>query len=143
MKLATNILLAWVILGSFYLIYVQQIDGHYINIPISFQVDTQNLQIERPVYHSGDTIRTLFSFCRYRNYTTKSTWKLVNEIVITYPETSTVLKPECVTNRWITIGVIPPDAIPGAHHLEGVTQIQLNPLNSVYINYKSEEFQVN
>lgn len=142
MKTLNLILFGWFIIGSLVLLYYQNIDGVYVNKPISFSVDTQALQVNKPSYRAGDTIDVLFSYCRTRDFTTLSTWKLINEFVVTYPETRTVQKPECVTNRWVAIGVVPPDAIAGTHHLEGTTEIQLNALHSVYVDYRSVNFQV-
>lgn len=142
MKLAIYALFAWFILGTVYLTYMQHIDGHYVNKPITFTVDTQNLHVEKLRYAPGEEIRVFFSYCRHRNYTTRSTWKIINETVVTYPEKTAVLKPECVTNRPVAIGSVPQYAVKGEHHLEGVTQITINPLNVIYINYRSEPFTV-
>lgn len=135
-------LIIWIALGTSVLIYFQKIDGVFINKPITFSVDTQALPVEHAVYHRGDPIKVEFSYCRNRTYSTRTTWKLINETVVTYPEVQAVLKPECVQDKWVTVGAVPEFAVPGKHHLEGLTQIQINPANIIYQEYKSVDFQV-
>lgn len=136
-------LFAWLIFGWASLFYIQNIDGVYISKPLIFNMDTNAVQVDKAVYVPGDRIRVKFSFCRERNYTAESTWKLFNETVITFPSTGTrVLTNMCVTDKWFDIGIIPPYAVPGKHHLEGASIITLNPLHQVFYKYRSVDFEV-
>ncbi len=136
-------LFAWLICGWGFLIYVQNIDGVYIRKPLVFHMNTNAFEVDKPVYHRGDRIMGKFSLCRERNYTAQSTWRLVNETVVTFPTTGTkVLSNMCIVDKWFDIGVIPPYAIPGVHHLEGSSVVTLNPLHQMYYTYRSVEFQV-
>lgn len=132
----------WVFLGSLPLIYWQSIDGVLINKPITFYVDTQNLKTDKTVYKIGDPISVLFSFCRHRDFTTTTQWKLINETVVFFPELKYTLHAECQKNKYVYIGTIPPYAIPGLHHLEGTTAAKFNPLSTLYYSYVTQDFEV-
>lgn len=140
MKLPIYILFAIVMLGSATLLYFQHIDGTW-NPPITFKVDTQALETDKPSYGVGQWVSVHFSYCRLRAFTTRTQWQLVDDTVIFFPEQSYLLKPECI-DKFVAIGQIPPYTILGTHHLEGMTQIQLNPLKTMQITYKTKDFNV-
>lgn len=111
--------------------------------PITFLADQQNLKTDKTEYHAGEFISIQNSFCKNRNYAAKTTWRILNGTVITFPDQgSHVSKTECVTDRWFTIGQIPVYAAVGMHHLEGTTEVQVNSQKKIYLNFKSQEFNV-
>lgn len=133
----------FVFIGSFYLIYIQNIDGVYINQPATFFVDNQNFKTDKQVYQRGDIVSIFTSFCMNRTVTTLSTWRLINETVITFPTTPAHLLPKgCVKNKWVPIGGIPNYAVSGVHHLEGTSELKLNNLHSIYLYFRSQDFTV-
>lgn len=136
-------LFIYVMGGSAYLLYMQNIDGVLINRPITFNTDQNNLVTDKNIYHRGDTISIYNSLCKNRNYSVKTTWRLINETVVTFPDQGTKIpKVECVTHRLFVIGVIPQSAVDGAHHLEATAAIQLSAIHTVYYDFKSVEFTV-
>lgn len=135
------VLFFWVMLGSSILIYYQNIDGVW-NPPITFGMDPQNLKTDKLEYKPGDSVSVQFTFCRHRAFTADSQWKLVNEIVIFYPQQSFILKPECQTGRWVKIAEIPANSLTGLHHLEGVTIAHVNALRSINYIYKTQGFNI-
>ncbi len=136
-------LLSWVIGGSLTLLYLQSMDGTLFNEPFTMYVDPLNMKTNKMIYHQGDMVNLLTSVCKHREYSARITWKLINETVITYPDTGTrIAGVGCITDKWVPIGVIPPYAVPGLHHIEGVSEIQINPLRKLYFNYRSQDFQV-
>lgn len=144
-KLLTYLLFAYFFFGSGYLLYIQNIDGVYVNKPFTFGagVDHLALRTDKPVYHPGDTVSVLMTLCKHRNYKAVTTWKIYNETVITFPSKGSVINGVgCITNKWIPIGDIPPYAIPGPHHLESVSEVILNPLHTIYWENRSVEFEV-
>lgn len=125
-----------------YTFYESTLDAVFFP-PLTFSVDEQNLKTDREVYAPGDTISIQNSLCKKRNYTAKTTWRLLNGTVVTFPDQgSKVATIECVKDRWFAIGQIPLYATKGTHHLEAVTAITLNSYKTVYLNFKSQEFQV-
>lgn len=144
-RLLGHLLFYYVIFGSVYLIYVQTIDGVYVNVPFTFDasIDHLALKTDKPVYRPGDTISILMSVCKHRNYRAITTWRLFNETVITYPSKGTVISGiGCLKDKWVVIGEIPPYAIPGLHHLESDSDVILNPLHTIYWHNRSVDFQV-
>lgn len=136
-------LLAFVVLGSLTLVYCQDIDGVYVNPPFTFHTDEQALKTDKTVYHRGDPIYIVNSLCKNRNYSAATTWRLVNETVITFPEQGARLSSVgCVENKQFFIGVVPPYSIVGTHHLEATAAIMLNRLHTVYYEFRSQDFQV-
>lgn len=112
--------------------------------PLTFHVDQQRLKTDKMSYNPGDTISIQNSFCKNRNYTALTTWRLLNGTQITFPPTgSKVSSVGCVTGRWFVIGQIPVYATKGVHHLEATTEIQVNSQKKIYLNFRSQDFQVN
>lgn len=136
-------LFCWLILGWGFLIYMQNIDGVLIRKPLTFSVDTQNLHTDKAVYRRGDPISLEFSLCKNRSYTAQSTWRLINETVVTFPTMGTkIATVGCVKDKWFLIGVIPIYAVSGIHHLEGSSVVTLNPLHQIFYQYRSVDFTV-
>lgn len=137
----TWVLFLWVMVGSLIIVYFQNIDGVILNKPITFSVDTQKLKVDKQVYRRGDPIFVVFSFCRHRNYTAKTSWRLINDTVIAFPEISANYTKTCFNGKAF-IGTIPPYSISGLHHLEGTSALRVNALNTIFINYRTEGFTV-
>lgn len=135
-------LLTWIILGSLVLFYYDQVDGVW-NPAITFQTDQMNLRTDKNAYRPGDTISVQNSICKNRNYGIHTTWKLVDDVVISFPDQGTrIVKMECVKDRWFEIGKIPQFASKGMNHLEAVSEIKINPIKTIYLNFRSQDFQV-
>src|SRR3978361_1256107 len=99
-------LIVWVVIGTATIIYYQKVDGTW-NPPLTFSVDTQALQTDKTVYHIGDEVYVRFAFCRSRNFTATTQWRLVNDIVIPFTPVNYVLSPQCV-DKFVLEGIIPP-----------------------------------
>lgn len=111
--------------------------------PFTFKTDQMNLKTDKDLYHPGDAVSIQNSFCRNRNFTVVSTWKLFNGTVITFPSSGVkVVTAMCVKDQWFVIGTIPSYATKGTHHLEATAEVQLNPQKKVYLNFKSQNFDV-
>ncbi len=122
---------------------MQHIDGVVLDKPYQLFVDPMNMKTDKRVYHHGDTISILTSICKYRNYTAKTTWRIVNATVIYFPEqASRVSGIGCLKDKWITIGKVPLYTQFGTHHLEGSSEIQLNELHSIHADFRSEDFLI-
>lgn len=101
------------------------------------------LQTDKATYHAGDTIYIINSVCKNRNYSAHSTWRLVNETIITFPDQGTKLSTTgCFKDKTFPIGVIPPYSIPGLHHLEGTAAITVNQFRTIYYTFRSVDFDV-
>lgn len=112
--------------------------------PVTTFTDQMNLKTDKTTYNPGDIVSIQNSLCKNRNYTAKTTWRLLNGTVITFPDQgSRISKVECVKDRWFVIGQIPLYATKGIHHLEATTEIQINPQKKVYLNFRSRDFEVN
>ena len=126
--------------GIFYF-YETQIDGIFINKPITFYTNMQHIPTDKSVYHVGDDIYLKISFCRNRDFTVSAQWSIVNETVVFFPEFTAILKPECV-NKLFHVGIVPFSSFLGKHHLEGRTDVLLNPFHTIHFTYRSEDFDV-
>lgn len=117
--------------------------------PITAHTDQMNLKTDKDIYKPGDVISIQNSFCKNRGYTSITTWKLHNGTVITLsPLDDTgksfikVSSPGCVTDQWFTIGVIPLYATKGTHWADATTEIQLNFMKKIYLNFRTQNFEV-
>lgn len=142
LRLITWFMFAWILLGSAYLIYLQSIDGVLLNPPATFYVDLQHFQTDKTVYQRGDSISIFTSYCRNRAFEARTTWRLINATQIIFAEHISQMIPGCTTDKWAVVGVIPSYSLSGEHHLEGITAITLNPLHTIYLNFRSEDFEV-
>lgn len=139
------ILFYFVIFGSLYLIYMQNIDGVYLNKPFTFaeNIDPQNFKTDKEVYQRGDPLYIIMSACKNRNYTAEITWRLINATVITFPSTgSRIVSIGCIKDKAIFIGIIPQYAVLGTHHLEETAAIHLNGIHTIYYQFRSQNFLV-
>lgn len=146
LKHLCGILLVWfVILGSLFLVYMQTIDGVYIRKPFIFQkgIDPQNLKTDKALYHRGDMISILTSVCKYRDYKSETTWKIINATVITFPSMGSKLNSTgCTLDKWIPIGKVPEYAVNGKHHMEATTAVILNNIHTIYYQFRTVDFDV-
>lgn len=133
-------LLAFIVIGSFYLIYIQSVEP-VLFPPITFRVDIRNFQTDKEEYHRGDTVYIHTSFCRDRSFEVKSSWYLIDHTKIAFPDTDNVFPKGCI-DALAPIGVVPSYAPFGAYHLEGAAQIKVNNLSTLYYDFKSIEFEV-
>lgn len=141
MHYLTTILTAFVVVGSLVLIYYQSIDGTW-NPPVTFSVDVNKLETDKTVYHRGDPVYVEFSYCRHRSFTATSQWKLVDDTIIPFAAQTYLLRPECKTDNYVFIGIIPPYSLIGTHHLEGETLAHINSLRTISYDYTTVNFQV-
>lgn len=111
--------------------------------PVTILVDRMNLKTDRVVYNPGDVVSIQISLCKNRNYTSRTTWRLLNGTVITFPDQgSRIADVGCVKDKWFIIGQIPLYSTKGVHHLEAVSEIQVNSQKKIYLNFRSQNFDV-
>lgn len=122
--------------------YETQIDGIYINKPITFYSDPLNLETDKPIYHRGEDVYIRVSYCRNRIYSANTQWKLINETVVLYPTMTNLLPVQCVKNKLYKTGIIPTTAFLGVHHIEGISEVQINPFNTIFVQLRSVDFNV-
>src|ERR1700682_4318358 len=121
-------LTVWVLIGTAAIVYFQQVDGTLTNPAITFNVDTHTLDTDKPAYRPGEMVSVKFSYCRHRSFAATSQWKIVNEFEVSYATSNYVLQPECVTDKFYPIGIVPSDAVKGIHRLKGTTDAMVNPI---------------
>lgn len=139
---SVHCLIAFVLLGSLIVTYYQSIDGDMVNKPVKFNVDPLNFKTDKSVYKKGEAVSILTSYCRLRNFESHTTWRLINSTQITFAEKVSQMTVGCTIDKYSVVGVIPPYAYSGVHHFEGVTAIKVNPLKTIYINFRSQDFTV-
>jgi len=134
---------ATILVGSAVLYFYQNLDGTAFFPVFTFKVDQLALKTDKPVYHPGDNIFIFNSLCKNREYEARTTWRLYNETVITFPDKGTQLSSiGCFDNKKFLVGIVPPYALPGVHHLEGTTAIKISRFRTVYFSFRSVDFLV-
>lgn len=130
----------------FYSMYLTYIDGTIINPAITHYNDTKKLETDKATYKRGETVKVRFSYCKFRQYEAKVTWRIVNQTAINFPEkTSNVATVGCKgvdEPYWVPVAVIPETATPGPHVLEAVNTLKVNSLRTIFIEFRTVEFQV-
>lgn len=125
-----------------------QLDGVYFNKPYIPCVDILNLKVEKPVYHIGETVKYHGCADRTRDYEVRTTWRILNATVITYPDKGIQAVSAGHFEGLVPVGDIPKYATPGTHHIEGTAEIFLHPSDenkpakTIYIRFRSQDFQV-
>lgn len=141
--------LAWVVLvflfGSFgYFYYLNNLDGVVFDKPFTFadNINISNFKTDKELYARGEPVSILTSYCVDRDFTALTTWRLINATQITFAEKTGVMKVGCVQDRWVVIGVVPAYAVKGKHHLEGISAIKINAVKTIYVKFRSQDFDV-
>lgn len=137
-----------ILFGCFGYLTYDRLDGHLFNKPYIPCTDIKNLQVEKLIYRIGETVKYHACATRTRNYEVRTTWKIVNATAINYPDNGIKVVSPGHIDGLVAIGDIPKYATPGTHHIEGVAEIFIHPgdqnvpQNIIYINFKSQDFQV-
>lgn len=140
---STSLIVLAFLFGSFgYLYYLNNLDGVIFEKPVVWNVDPLNFKTDKTAYHRGDTIQIYTDYCRTRTFTALTTWRLLNNTQITFPPRGPNVQRVGCTKTWVSIASIPDYAVFGTHHLEGTTEIQVNPLKKIYIDFRSQDFNV-
>lgn len=95
----------WITLvGGAYLFWYYQIDGVYVNQPITYRedIDPTNYKLERTEYKRGETPRYLTAFCKNREAIPTTQWRLANDVLTVYP-------PRTVPDSGFVRGCFPSD----------------------------------
>lgn len=137
--LIANIII--VVFGGLYLSYLQNFDA-YMRPPITQNNDIQNLKTDKLVYHIGEGVKVYLDYCKHRQYEAITTWRIINETVITFPPKISGVAPVGCKKIWAEVIVIPERAVLGVHHLEGTSEIKANALKTIHIDFRSKEFEV-
>lgn len=137
------------IAGLLYLLWFYNVDGVYLNPPLTFKHDPLNIRVEKSVYHAGDTIRVKVNFCKRREGLGETRWSIIDGKIIYIPsEGPRELPVGCYPKQGETTLVdavkIPIDYSLLGHkvHLEGVGTIYLSGGRQVRYTYKTEEFLI-
>lgn len=143
-----------IIIIGFLLIAFQVIDGVKIRPIVEFtqNVDSKNFQLDKSVYHRGETVKFYTSFCKKRNAMAVTEWSLINDEYIQLVKTGPRQLPiGCYpTNQngllLVEIAEIPEDAKDGSHYIVGVTTQRFRTIFGKYkeveVHYKTQEFIV-
>jgi hypothetical protein len=78
---------AVIIIGGLFLVWFYCIDGIYIDKPIVFihNVNPEQLQLTKHVYHPGDTVSYYTAFCKTRNAVPAVQWTMADGTLTLYP----------------------------------------------------------
>lgn len=117
--------------GYFYLI-----DGTLTPI-----LDISDLHTEKEIYHRGETINIISSFCKSKGSTASRQWKLVDHIVTEFPVTEIdITKRGCFTDVVSPSVAVPQLVADGQYYLEDSIEYQVNPLKTVKYVLKTNTF---
>ena len=136
------LMMAIVLTGFLIMGYWYFIDGTYIGKVIDVENPSQ-IKTEKTVYHLGELVKAYFSFCKYRNITAIAQWSIVNDTLQFYPiqERSSGIV-GCRKDLLIDVEKIPLDSMPSIYHFSGTVSWVVNPLKTIIIHYKTNDFQV-
>lgn len=112
-----------------------------VNPPLTFNNDPLNYEIDKQVYKRGENVNVYVDFCKNREATGRTTWRLVDTVQFFFPEKTSSAAPGCYEG-WLTIATIPQVVATGTYHLEGTGYVSINPLKEVQYEYKTEQFLI-
>lgn len=122
----------------------EKIDGVYFNQPISIE-NNGELKTVKPIYHPGDTVEAMSTFCKNRNASGVFQWQLVNEktsqLSFYQPQTSSLTK-GCYKDVVSIVGVLSLRALPGTYHFNGTIVYKINELTTVVVPLSTNSFKV-
>lgn len=145
-------------MGLLYLLWFYNIDGVYMNPPITFKHDPLNIKTEKEVYKVGETIRIHVNFCKMRAGLGETRWSIIDGKIIDLPSNGLRELPvgcypkDQATTTLVDVVKIPLDYSLLGHkvHLEGVHKVHLEGVGTVYLSggreirytYKTTDFEI-
>lgn len=143
-KYAVYLVLLFMFGFFFYSFYEKNLDGVVFNQPATFYVDIHNFKTDKEVYVIGETVKIFTSYCVNRPFQSKTSWRLVNAsstAQISFIDKDTQMVVGCVSNRWVTIGVIPPLTPHDTWRLEGASVFRFDQ-QSLPLLFKTKNFKI-
>jgi len=103
--------------------------------------NSENVQVDKKVYHAGDRISYVLDYCKYKPYSAAIYRTLVNSFRINYTEMHSSLPVGC---RVLNVNdlVIPDFVGDGIYHLEVAIEYRVNPLRTEKTSWRSVAFEV-
>lgn len=132
-------------------IIFHRLDGEVIRPVITYTngVDPMNFQLEKEVYHRGETVYAYTSFCKNREAKGNSQWSLLNERIVFYaPSEQRELATGCygqeepVLFKIQTLPIHEDEISNGEHYFTGHIFQELPNGKVIKINIKTESFIV-
>lgn len=145
-----KIMIGIILIGGSYLIYVDKIDGIYINKVYTYRsgIDPMALKTIKTEYLRGEMVQGYSSFCKTREAKTFSQWSLHNEKIVQFTESEIKYLPVgCYpsdANGFIKFDIhpIPDDAEAGEHVFVGTVINELPDGRIRTYQFKTTPFNV-
>lgn len=127
-----------IFMGIIVFMYLEFVDGSFKPI-----VDITDLHTKETVYHRGQTIQIVSTFCKQKAVVTHLQWSLIDHVVTDFPEQNKTGPSGCFKDKVTDIGTIPMTLSPGNdYYLEDTVIYQINPLRSIEYKFKSNLFEI-
>ena len=130
----------FIVVGILFLSYLAFIDGVVLNKPITYNGNV--FTTDKQIYYVGDTVKVNIQFCKMRNLEGTVQWALVDTYIYYMPQIKSNVPVGCYTDKYFDAGFITKAIVPGKYHFEGVRKFEVNPLRTVYYNYKTTDFEI-
>lgn len=136
--------------GLLYLLWFYNVDGVYMNPPITFNHDTLNIKTEKEVYKVGETIRIHVNFCKRRAGLGETRWSIIDGKITYLPSDGLKELPiGCYPKNKDATTLVDVVKIPLEYslighkvHLEGVGTVYLSGGREIRYTYKTTEFEI-
>lgn len=104
-------------------------------------VNANAIKVDKPVYHTGDTIIYTMSYCKENPQVMNVMRALVNGTRVTYASILSDPPIGCHTNTFTSLA-IPSLIEPGIYHMETTLEFKVNPIRTIYKYWKTQEFTI-
>lgn len=102
-----------------------------------------NYQTNKTEYHQGEEVAVASQLCKYRQVPATVMTFLTDTISLPYPVKTNNLPPKCRTGKeMIIMATIPSIAPAGSYHLDGSFTYEVNPVRSITVPFKTNEFSI-
>lgn len=100
------------------------------------------IQVVDAVYHPGETVQGITTFCKRRDIAVEADYFLVDTYAKTYPAKMTRIPVGCYSNKTYDLIDIPKDAYTDTYHIEVHYYAKINAINTVEWTRRTTNFKV-
>ena len=138
------------LLSACFLFYYYFLDGKYVNKPLVFAIDTQNMQLTKTAYKRGEVVEGFSSVCKTRKASGSTQWTLSNGELTIFPakELNDELPIGCYPDDRDELIIFPIRAIPDDAKIGhdaffvGVSNVTISGGRVIPHEYRTETFKI-
>jgi len=146
-KLIMKFWITVILLGGAIICYLRFVDGTLVR-PLFSGVDYRQgitYQTTKDSYTAGENVYVYsLKFCKLRQVEATTNWTLRDHVLLAYAPASSNVAASCYeAGKYVLINLLPKFLPDGKYFFEGTITYKVNPLRTISIPIKTNEFEIN